>query len=612
LRISLKFNSVATVLFLAAMLTVALVTSARFEQTTLDSAKKSNLDQAEARANMVGVALEAVTQKMIVYGRMLMRDQGGKETGGGRPLIEADADFASLEVFGFVDGRLKPVARAVNRDLLASYDVKPDYLKKLDAKLPFPPRAVLEGGAQLKNRSQPKGVPLLTIGLPLAKDDQGRVSHLAIANVRFDALQKNFAEKGVQTVFLVDKEGAVIAHPDEQLAFAHKSLKALGIVESALTSTFRSGQASYVKPGGAGERFLAAFARTRFDLTAIAEAPERIILEPVVEARRVVFFITGLSITFALVIIAMLSLTITKPIARLVAITRRVARGDFDIQVARAVTSRDEIGSLAVRFDAMLVGLRERDKVKRLFNKFHGSSVTESLLAADKVSTGGVRAKVVVLFSDIRGFTATSEKTSPEDVVKMLNEYFTIMVAIVLKNRGIVDKFIGDAMMAIWGAPKGAATDVTDAIEAALQMREALAELNAKREGRGEEPIMIGIGLHTGEAISGNIGSDERMEYTVIGDTVNMASRIEASTKAFGADLLVSEDVAQAASGRFALALGGHAKVKGKTAPLALYKVVGRLGDGGRVMEVRTRWSDFAAEDADKVDVVPPSGQKAS
>jgi len=192
----------------------------------------------------------------------------------------------------------------------------------------------------------------------------------------------------------------------------------------------------------------------------------------------------------------------------------------------------------------------------------------------------------------------------PEDVVFMLNEYFEIMVSIVIKNHGIVDKFIGDAIMAVWGAPQSTGDDTYHALKACLEMREALDKLNEIRIARDEDPILIGMGLHYGEALSGAIGSDERMEYTVIGDTVNTAARVEASTKSFGTDLLITGEVINKIEGRFVTDRCGSAEVKGKTNALEYFKVRGYIDEDGTERIVKTPYSDYAAADADKVKIV--------
>src|SRR5262249_4703716 len=156
--------------------------------------------------------------------------------------------------------------------------------------------------------------------------------------------------------------------------------------------------------------------------------------------------------------------------------------GNFNVKAK--VRSRDEVGQLGEAFNHMIEGLLERDKVKNMFNKFHGSSVTEDLLKGDSVGLGGSKKMVTVFFSDIRDFTKFSEGHTPEEVVAMLNEYFEVMVGLINRNGGVVDKFIGDAIMAIWGAPKTSDRDSQNAVKAALAMRVALAELNEKRIGR--------------------------------------------------------------------------------------------------------------------------------
>jgi adenylate cyclase len=270
--------------------------------------------------------------------------------------------------------------------------------------------------------------------------------------------------------------------------------------------------------------------------------------------------------------------------------------------VRARVSSRDEVGQLGEAFNHMVDGLVERDKVKNMFSKFHGSSVTDDLLKGE-LQLGGSKKTVTIFFSDIRGFTKFSEGHTPEQVVEMLNEYFRRMVKIINANGGVVDKFIGDAIMAVWGAPNSGIRDAHNAVKACVEMRRSLLELNELRVSRGQTPLMIGMGLHKGEAISGTIGSEERMEYTVIGDTVNQASRIEAATKAFGTDLLLSEGLAISVAEDFILDEAGTVEVKGKSEPLKLFKVRGYYDASRSPIEVRTPYSEFAAEAADKVKV---------
>ena len=462
---------------------------------------------------------------------------------------------------------------------------------------------VATGRIIIENRSLSQGAPLISIGVPLVKNKLGQVTHIGVANINFFAIQKAFAAKSERTIFLVSPQGEVLAHPDEKLALSGVSLKSLPIVEKAINAPLKQGQLRY-QDKKQKEYFIAAFSRLAFDLAVISSAPESLILEPAKRVQREVIYITGVALFAAFFVIFLFSSTLTRPIELLVGLTNEIAKGNFKISARRIIHSKDEVGLLAFAFDHMTTGLQERDKVKNMFVKFHGSSITEDILTGQDLSKLGSNREVCVFFSDIRGFTAFSESRPAEEVVTMLNEYFSRMVTIINQNHGVVDKFIGDAIMAIWGAPKSTGDDAYHAVKAALLMRSAVYKLNEERIARGEVPIKIGMGVHIGRAISGTIGSEERMEYTVIGDTVNMASRIEASTKAFGVDLLLSEPIAERVKERFVLELGGEAKVKGKSSSLKMFKVLGYRGDDGTQQIVKTPYSDYVAEGAAKVEVI--------
>lgn len=196
----------------------------------------------------------------------------------------------------------------------------------------------------------------------------------------------------------------------------------------------------------------------------------------------------------------------------------------------------------------------------------------------------GQKKVVAVLFSDVRGFTSMSESMEASTMVSQLNEYLNLMVSAVVQERGLVDKFIGDAVMALWGtlrqvpSEEGHRTDAVSAVRAALKMRASLAELNRAWEQRGIEPFRIGIGVHQGEMVSGNIGSNEKMDLTVIGDNVNLASRLEGVTKEYGVDLIISEVVLGRVGGDFVVRSADLVKVKGKNKPVEVFAVLGEKG----------------------------------
>ena len=184
---------------------------------------------------------------------------------------------------------------------------------------------------------------------------------------------------------------------------------------------------------------------------------------------------------------------------------------------------------------------------------------------------------MTVLFSDIRGFTTLTEKGQPEEIVHMLNEYFTRMVEIVFRHKGTVDKFVGDMVMALFGAPLDDPQHADHAVEAALDMLAELRQLNEKWVADGlDVKVDIGIGVNTGPMIAGNIGSDQIMSYTVIGDAVNLGSRLESLNKQYSTHIIISDETRQRLTGQYVFRPLGDVVVKGKTRPVAIFEVIGR------------------------------------
>jgi adenylate cyclase len=217
---------------------------------------------------------------------------------------------------------------------------------------------------------------------------------------------------------------------------------------------------------------------------------------------------------------------------------------------------------------------REKRKMKRLFGQYVSKDVYEQLVAnPDLARLGGQRRQMTVLFSDIRGFTTVSEKGQPEEIVAILNEYFTRMVEIVFAHKGTLDKFVGDMVMALFGAPLDDPDHAEHAVDAALEMIRELNRLNEKWTAEGRPALDIGIGISTGPMIAGNIGSEAIMSYTVIGDSVNLGARLESLNKEYGTRIIISEATRDALPGRYLFRPLGDVVVKGKTRPVAIFEV---------------------------------------
>ncbi len=221
-----------------------------------------------------------------------------------------------------------------------------------------------------------------------------------------------------------------------------------------------------------------------------------------------------------------------------------------------------------------LVEGREKRKVKGLFGRYVSRDVFQQLLSDPALAElGGRRREMTVLFSDIRGFTAHSEKGEAEDIVATLNEYFSRMVDIVFKHQGTLDKFVGDMVMALFGAPLNDPSHADHAVEAALEMVAELRALNAGWTAEGKPPLDIGIGINSGDMIAGNIGSRAIMSYTVIGDAVNLGSRLESLNKEYGTRIIISDATRLRLNGAYTIRPLGDVVVKGKTKPVAIFEV---------------------------------------
>jgi adenylate cyclase len=216
--------------------------------------------------------------------------------------------------------------------------------------------------------------------------------------------------------------------------------------------------------------------------------------------------------------------------------------------------------------------------LQETFGRYVSEDLARELLDYGTIPLGGTRQTVTVMFCDLRDYTQYCQGRDPHQVVQELNEYFADTTAEIKAHGGMVNKFIGDGIMALFGVPVGRPDDARRAVECALRMVIGNEEFNRRRKERGLEPLVIGIGLHTGETVVGSIGAPEKMEYTAIGDTVNVASRIEGENKTFHSRLLISEATYQLVRDDVVADLAGEAKLKGIAEPVALYKVLRMKG----------------------------------
>ncbi|HEY5768563.1 MAG TPA: adenylate/guanylate cyclase domain-containing protein [Terrimicrobium sp.] len=278
----------------------------------------------------------------------------------------------------------------------------------------------------------------------------------------------------------------------------------------------------------------------------------------------------GVSLVAAYFLASFASRRIARPLITIRNAVERIAAGDYSQTLK--LSSKDEFGEVANALNKMTIGLQQREDLKSALARYVSEDILNEIIYAGRPSElYSQRKKVTALFADVRGFTNFSEQLSPEETVAMLNDYFEKMIDAVFKNFGHLNKFMGDGLMALFGALRDDEFQEEHAVQAALDMRTALKDLQEKwatSESRAREALAslrIGIGINTGLAIVGNIGSKQRMEFTAIGDSINLASRLEQATRDRQADILVSEFTYVATRSRFPFEPLGEISLKGKT-----------------------------------------------
>ncbi len=298
-------------------------------------------------------------------------------------------------------------------------------------------------------------------------------------------------------------------------------------------------------------------------------------------------FLRKLQITLLLIGVAILIIAIglsfllaggvTKPVRALAFAARRIGKGELETSVD--IKTGDELEELGGAFNEMVKGLKEREFIKTTFERYVSKTVASELIKnPEMVRLGGTKKELTVMFSDIGGFTTLSETLSPEEVVKHLNEYFEGMSSSILEFDGTINQFQGDAIVAFWGAPVPQENHAMFACLAALRCREFLKNLQHKWVSQGLPERTFRFGINTGEMVVGNIGSSSRFEYTVIGDEVNLASRLEGANKIYGTQILISDTTYELAKDEIIGREIDIIRVVGKTEPVRIYELVSQKG----------------------------------
>jgi len=295
---------------------------------------------------------------------------------------------------------------------------------------------------------------------------------------------------------------------------------------------------------------------------------------PVMSAEWLAVFVGVVGIAFGIFTALMLSCLIAKPIDQLREAADAVSRGDLNIDLGPAGAGRaDEFGRLLSEFDHMVRELKDKEKLRQTFGLHVGRRAAEQILARDP-GLSGVEEEITVMFVDMRSWTARASASAPADVVEVMNDFFRVTVRVVEEEyRGMVNKYLGDGFMAIFGVGDSSSNHARDAVAAGRQILSAVKKLNDELSAKSRAPIQIGIGIHSGPAIVGSVGSPQRLEFTAIGNTVNIASRIEGLTKTMGRPLLVTAAVRQRSGDSFSFEELPPQEVRGIDGRMAVFAV---------------------------------------
>jgi len=375
-------------------------------------------------------------------------------------------------------------------------------------------------------------------------------------------------EKAIKAALVSDQGGKVLSHSDpERIGERDASAEAARALaaNAALTQVLpaKGGNAYYISaPISMG--------RTRLGTAAVLVTPASL-AGALKGARNRLLLLSAAALLIALLGTVLIVNWFTRPIPLLSRAAKAIGEGKLDAEVGWH--GSDEIGLLASAFDDMAKGLRERDRIRGIFGRYVSREVADTLLK-DSAGQRGEKREIAVLFADIRDFSKLSLEMSPDETVSMLNDYFSRMTRVVHTFGGTVDKFLGDGLLALFGAPVRLERAVEKALHAAVRMRDSVEVFNAERKLKGLPQIRVGLCVTFGSAVVGTVGSEDRAAYTAIGPTVNLAARLEGLNKRLGTGIIVSREAREHLGPEFMFRELGEHPVRGWDKPVAVYELI--------------------------------------
>ncbi|MFW5744661.1 MAG: adenylate/guanylate cyclase domain-containing protein [Spirochaetota bacterium] len=426
--------------------------------------------------------------------------------------------------------------------------------------------------------------------LLVRNDLAGNPDYLAVTRRAVESYAQTLVRSASEVIFAVGTDGRV------EMSTADLALEDPGEIETLSNRASRSREGWQRITVDETVRVGQAFVFEPFGWLVFVTDTEESFYAEVEEINLRTYYILGGALVVAVILLLLFAGILTGPLSRMVRTMLTITQTN-DLSQRVAVEYRDEIGAMARTFNKMLVKLESADrqirsfalsavvaqrnerKIRNIFQKYVPKDVIDGIFQNPESALSGKNDVLAILFSDIRNFTTISEGFMPDDLVQSLNRYFERLVDIIVDHGGIVDKYIGDAIMAFYGAPVRHDDDALKAVVSALKMQDAIEEINDEHLADGKPIFKTGIGINYGVVTVGNIGSEKKMDYTIIGDMVNYGSRLEGLTKTYGQDLIVSKSIFRKVKNQIPTRFVDFVQVKGKTSGESIYTASLRQGD---------------------------------
>jgi adenylate cyclase len=569
--IGFKLVSIITILLLVSLGAITILVSVMVSRDARVTAEENNFNvnrrsASEAESTLGMIRANALmlldTLKAVSFSEALSSQTLAF-------FFERNQDTVAIVVDG--GGALAGRQEYLNERFFLSNEINGDLVVEFTASAAAAVERCGRGESLILNAAPAFGLPLLALFYPW---QEGGTAQAVIIFFSPESLTDTFGA-GTNISFMVNDAGDLLVSADSDLVLAGANVVDDPLVKTMRESRERNFQTLYTDLNG--KRYFGVFSKLSVGNAAVITNVEYdLVFEGIIATTRRNIFLTTAVLFIAILFIWFFSKTISTPLKKLTLAADRIQGGEFEVELT--AKSRDEIGALTTSFGMMSTALG-------IFGRFTNREIAVRAMRGE-IKPGGLPKQATIFFSDIRGFTAISEKFTnafgdgaSDRIVAWLNEYFTRMVEYVEKTGGVVDKFIGDSVMAHWGtaytsgSPEG---DAFNCIKASLGMRKALWEMNRERTGGdpANPPIRIGCGINTGIVTAGQIGSEKRMEYTVIGDAVNLASRTEALNKPLGTDILITENTWKLVGKYLVTEEMPPVSVKGKEKPVRMFAVV--------------------------------------